>query len=300
MADIHVTPNREQAGIELTTVEEEFLIEAEKEEQKRPCFDARALRQMGLTAPEVNLLQVFFMKARNVDFDVRRFTNSECLQSLVAALKHLPRTSDTGKITVESYKASDSIYTEVLHDAGKWAEGFRNEFGRGMIWSHKERREPALLAVLTKVFDWVEMFQKAHGLYQELPQWLKDGMVGDFRSDSWIGSDLYEGTKTLEQCRAEQAGGDMHEAAQGGQGNTALDSGSGATEKQARLIQPDIANREEPATEKQKALLKKLLLEKGIENPGFDVDRLTKKEASRRIDELFLYSAVAARREAAA
>lgn len=163
----------------LSHEEEEFLIEAEKAEQKKPCFDARALRQMGLMPTEAQMLQVFFMKARGAGFNVNAFTQSECLAGLVSALKYLPKTNETGKITVESYKASDCTCNET----GTWSDKFRHEFAHAMIWSHKERREPVLLDVLRKVFDWIEKFQKAHGLYVELPQWLQNGMAGDFETD---------------------------------------------------------------------------------------------------------------------
>lgn len=301
MADIQAPQAGAQTVIELTRIEEEFLIEAEKEERKRPCFDARALRQMGLAEPEVNLLQVFFMKLRNAQFDIRKLTSSECLQSLVSALRYLPKTGDTGRITVESYKDSDCLFADVLRGAGKWSEAFRHEFGRGLIWSHKERREPALLAVLAKVFDWVEKFQKAHGLYQELPPWLKDGMAGDFRSDSWIGSDLYEGAKTMEAYRAEKPQqADPSENPKSEDSALLPNPGDGAAEEPVISTQPGSEHQDAPATDKQKALLNRLLAEKGGENPGFDVSCLTKREASRHIDELFQRAAATGRGEDAA
>lgn len=254
--------------IEITEVEEQFLIEAETEQHKKPSFDARALRQIGLTEPEVSLLQVFFMKARGADFNARRFTKSECLQGLVSALKYLPKTDESGKITPESYKASDNIHAGGSQsDGSKWSEAFRHEFGHARIWSHKERREPALLAVLAKVFDWVERFQKGYGLYQALPQWLQDGMAGDFRSDSWIGSDLYEGTKTPEQYPQEIPAN----------GSTA---GGIAPPRGEQEIQ------EPKATDKQKAFLARLHQEQGGEIGPLDINVLTKREASRQIDML--------------
>jgi hypothetical protein len=289
--------NMEQQKIEqpmeLTREEEQFLIEAEQEEHKKPCFDARALRQMGLPEAEVSLVQLFFMKARGVEFNVRRFTKSECLQALVSALKYLPRTAETGTVSVESYKCSDNIYSHETN-ADKWCEGFRHEFGHALIWSHKERREPALLDVLRKVFDWVEKFQKAHGLYQELPKWLQDGMAGDFKTDSWIGSDLYEGDKT-------QAVSDAKSWPEAAEENapTATATQQQQSSGQATLFsaipepskQPNPQEQALPATDKQKALLKKLRNERRLPRTALDIENLTKKEASRRIDELFQQSA---------
>ncbi len=168
-------------------------MEAETAEQKMPCFDARALRQMGLHRAEVNLLQVFFMKARTAGFNISRYTRSECLRALVGALRYLPRTDHTGRITIESYKSSDTVVDGESEQAARnWVDAFRHKFARGLIWSNKERREPALLAVLAKVFEWIENFQKAHGLYQELPVRLKDGMAAEFDGYSDVPRALYE------------------------------------------------------------------------------------------------------------
>ena len=189
-------------------------MEAEKAEQKMPCFDARALRQMGLHRAEVNLLQVFFMKARTAGFNISRYTRSECLRALVGALRYLPRTDHTGRITVESYKASDTVVDgEPQQAAGGWVEAFRHKFARGLIWSNKERREPALLAVLAKVFEWVEKFQKAHGLYQELPARLKDGMAAEFDGYSEVPRALYQAAILPDHSRNDGTAGIIgHEA----------------------------------------------------------------------------------------
>jgi hypothetical protein len=317
---------RIEQQMELTREEEQFLIHAEQEEHKKPCFDARALRQMGLPEAQVGLVQLFFMKARGVEFNVRRFTKSECLQALVFALKYLPRTAETGTVSVESYKHSDNIYNHETN-ADKWCEGFRHEFGHALIWSHKERREPALLVVLTKVFDWVEKFQKAHGLYQELPQWLQDGMKGDFKTDSWIGSDLYEGTKTREEYWKEQdaqqhepasavspavsAAKHAHEApiehppcapaptTSTPQPQQITQATLSCTSTEAPQTHPQPKEQCILATEKQKALLKKLMAKRSMPLASLAIDTLTKKDASRRIDELFQHNAEDAQEMAA-
>lgn len=289
--------------LSLTREEEDFLIEAEREEQKKPCFDAKALRQIGLSETEINLLQLFFMKARSAGFNVRKFTDSECLTRLVSALKYLPKTDGSGKITLESYKASDNIHS---HEANseKWHEGFRYDFGNAQISSHKERREPALLDVLRKVFEWTEKFQKAHGIFEQLPQWLCDGMAGNFKSDSWIGSDLYEGDKTPPVSAAKNARDLPHDnqpAAPIISPQQRQSSGQATLfSERAEPSNQSPAKQEAPAaTERQKALLKKLMTERCLPLTSLDIDNLTKKEASRRIDELFQASA-GHRQEAAA
>jgi hypothetical protein len=294
---------RTEEKLNLTREEEDFLIEAEKEEQKKPCFDARALRQIGLAETEINLLQLFFMKARGASFNVRKFTESECLTRLVSALKYLPKTDATGRITLESYQASDNIHN-CEENTQKWHEGFRHDFSNAQISSHKERREPVLLDVLRKVFQWIEKFQKAHGLFVELPQWLRDGMQGDFKSDSWIGSDLYEGDKTPPvnaAKNAREASRERQPAAPAislpqrqSSGQAPLFSGhAGPSHQSSPKAQTQLA------TEKQKRLLKKLMTERCMPATSLDIDKLTRKEASRRIDELFQESA-GHRQEAAA
>ena len=272
--------------IELTREEEEFLVETETEENKKPCFDARALRQMALTEPEVNLLQVFFMKARSADFNVCRFTESECLRALVYSLKYLPKTGESGRITIESYRASDNVYAGQGY-SGQWSEAFRYEYGHARIWGNKERREPILLIVLSKVFEWVEMFQKAHGIYQELPEWLRDGMEGDFTSDSWMGSDLYEGGWKSE-CATKLAHGISVDRPQ-----TPIVPANHLSDRQATLfgesksagdIRPSHEEQPPRATDKQKALLQRLLTERDMSVAAFDCDHLTRREASMHID----------------
>lgn len=300
------SPAGEQIGIVLTKDEEQFLIEAEQEEQKRrPCFDARALRQMGLSEHEVNMLQVFFMKARSAEFNVRKFTYLQCLQGLLSALKYLPRTDGTGKITLESYKLSDNIHAaDSQTKSANWHEGFRYEYGHGVIWSHKERREPILLYVLAKVFDWIEKFQKAHGLYKELPQWLQDGMAGDFRSDNWIGSNLYEGEKKTADTIAPKAvenNSTLVLAPVSSMPSKGVRQATLFPEPQDDTSAPHCCSEYFPtATDKQKALLKRLMAERGIVSPSVDVDALTRKEASRQIDLLFQYSQPGNLQEAAA
>ncbi|OGV70648.1 MAG: hypothetical protein A2283_11530 [Lentisphaerae bacterium RIFOXYA12_FULL_48_11] len=216
--------------------EEEFLVEIEKHENKQPCFDALLLRQMGLSPEEAQLMQVFFMKARAIEFNAGRHTGSECMRALISCLKYLPKRDKTGKTTPDSCKASDN---------------FRYEYGQAVIYSHKENTSPVLLHVLRKVFDWIEKFQKANCIYQELPQWLQDGTAGNFSSDSWRGSDLYEGEFLSDNDR-----------------NTSNNI-------------PD-----ELATDEQKDFLCELVKRQYGQTTLFDTNELTKAEASRKIDML--------------
>jgi len=180
--------------MQVSKTEEEFLVEAEKVESTLPCFDALALRKMGLSDDEVRLLQVFFFKGRSVQFIAARYTKTECLRALISSLRYLPRTDRNGVITLESYQAGDNIYgfSGGGMKAQDWHDAFRYEFGYGSMYSHKERVKPALLAALRKVYDWIVAYQKAHNIFQELPGWLQAGMEGDFESASFVENDQYE------------------------------------------------------------------------------------------------------------
>jgi len=223
-------------GEMISKQEEEFLVEIEKHESKQPCFDALLLRQMGLSPEEAQLVQVFFMKARAIEFNAGRHTSSECMCALISCLKYLPKRDKPGKITPDSCEACDN---------------FRYEYGHALIWSHKENTSPVLLHILRKVFDWIEKFQKANCIYKELSQWLQDGMAGNFSSNSWRGSDLYEGEL-------------LSDTDQYTESNT-----SG-----------------EQATDEQKEFLCELVKRQYGQTTLFDTSGLTKTEASRKIDML--------------
>lgn len=273
------------AEIELTKEEEKFLIEAEKEDGRLPVFDALAMRQIGLSLGEVQVVQTFFMKARAFDFNVRKHTKSECLLGLISALRYLPRTDTTGTITLASYKRSDNIY----HENEKWSGAFRHEFGHALLMSHKEKMKPLLLEILQKVYAWIVAFQETNGIFQELPQWLQDGMAGNFKSDSWIGSDLYEGDK--DRCFKEKASPENYQHTLAPVITTKQTSGRQATlfsenMDKAGGLDADDTKQQSFATDKQKEFLKRLLAKQGIDTPGYDIDGLTKTAASLNISEL--------------
>jgi len=173
--------------------EEQLLIALEQDAIARfPRLDALALKEIGLANDEIAVVQMYYCKARCRDFKVHQHTTSECLRALIRSLKYLPRTDHTGHISVQSYKQSDNLYS---HDGSstQWSDKFRYEFGRAVIHSFKEHIKPRLLDVLWKVYTWIVVFQKEHGLFDDLPPWMEDGMTGDFTTDNWVGSGLYEG-----------------------------------------------------------------------------------------------------------
>jgi len=274
------------AEIELTKEEERFLVETEKEDNRLPVFDALAMRQIGLSLGEIQVVQTFFLKARAFDFNVHKHTKSECLLGLISALRYLPRTDTTGAITLASYKRSDNIY----HENEKWSGAFRHEFGHALLMSHKEKIKPLLLEILQKVYVWIVAFQETNGILQELPQWLQDGMAGNFKSDSWIGSDLYEGNK--DRCFREKASPEncqhpfapiveTKQATNGRQATLFFEN----MDKAGGLDAAD-TKQESFATDKQKEFLKRLLAKQGIDTLGYDIDGLTKTAASLNISEL--------------
>ena len=181
-------------------VEEKFIIEISKS-KKGKKLDVLALKEIGLSEKEIQVLKIFYDYANSCDFSVRPFTKSDCLTELLESLKVLPRVDEkTGKITLESYKASDNIYADEYlklkkdsHSAGLWSEKFRFSFGEAVSSSFKDKETPLLLGILRKVYDWITKFQKDNGIYENLPDWLQAGMKGDFKDISWLGSDLYEG-----------------------------------------------------------------------------------------------------------
>ncbi|HEA65089.1 MAG TPA: hypothetical protein ENI02_02995 [Candidatus Aminicenantes bacterium] len=184
--------------------EEGFLSKAALEENgKSKPLDVKALQEMGLDEEDIKIVGIFFDKVIAIEFIPHKFTDSECLQECISALEYLPRADEkTGKITLKSYKLSDTIYlhrTSSETDSqmmSKWSDKFRYEYGHALLQSFKEKVHPLLLDSLKKVYDWIVDFQKKNNLFEDLPEWLQAGMRGDFKDDSWVGSDLYEGKKT--------------------------------------------------------------------------------------------------------
>lgn len=184
--------------------EEKFFVELAKEVQDyNLTLDISALKEIGLNDKEIDLIEQFYIPAAQKKFSVFKICNSDCIRSCISALEFLPRADMSGKITIESYKASDNIFAyeknfkKVPAIQNKWSEKFRYEYGHALINFFKEnlKQRPALLIVLKKIFEWIVDFQKKNNLFEELPAWLQAGMRNDFKDDSWIGSDLYEGDK---------------------------------------------------------------------------------------------------------
>lgn len=137
----HDTEQGIERELRLTKEEEQFLIESELSRSKAPCFDGLALRCMGLTEREAELVQVFFMKARAISFAASRYSPSECLGALISSLEFLPTTDKTGAIGIESCETGNR---------------FRQEYAKAVILSHREKVSPLLLDILRKVFAWIE------------------------------------------------------------------------------------------------------------------------------------------------
>jgi len=185
--------------------EEKFFVELAKEVQDyNLTLDISALKEIGLNDKEIDLIEQFYIPAAQKKFSVFKICNSDCIRSCISALEFLPRADMSGKITIESYKSSDNIYAKDFYkkkkddlNAGNWSDKFRFEYGDALINFFKENpnQKPALLSVLEKVYNWIVDFQKKNNLFEELPAWLQAGMRNDFKDDSWIGSDLYEGDK---------------------------------------------------------------------------------------------------------